>query len=1325
MNQHKYRQSHLQQGIAIVTVLILLLVVSTLVVISSLLALTSRQNSRDNRYTVQALYSAEAGIEATLNQLFYTTKSKFDGLRAQSVGPKGNDKFDLCAFKLALTGTEGTDTTLTTNNKNNNEAPLCQYSWSYKSLVTDVPAVFAAPFPKLYDGATAEVTNEFALDAGLKTEYVVKITRRDSEDLSEISFDFNSSGVVKRDTEELAQRQITRTIKISGTPYSGDRFAMLTNNSNCSFCHLHIDTMKRVYDTGTTNQYDRALVGVLGTDQINWQATGHDPDSFVAGTIYSRSPLPPIYSPPGWWTGGVTQDANKVYGIQWVAGKPGKVSAGKDLTLLRSKPFLTAGSSSADVADAAAYDAKALANKNLANMKLYYNYPTSSEGEAPDEKLPDVFPTVIPDPNNNGLIEDSEWLSYVSSAPSGSLSTTTGVVFGVRRPYVDTVANFTAAVDSPVSYDPAALMDFATTADGNTTNNLGVDIGNLTRTLSGGASGLSVADFVTRWRGWLIQQALASPNNRDYIATNPSASNTGVAQVFRLKPSAGASANSGNISFATMPHILNVGTQLRCTGWTNSVVIANYRTTLTGANLQLPVPWSNTSTIINLGVAPHKAVTTTSDCEFVMPAQPGFSLAVNAARSANNRQISFASMPFSIPPNALLNCPGWTAPQTILQYRTVIDGTTTNTPIPVRSSTTIADLGSSTIHPAITNGTLCTFIFPSFTPISWGNPYSITPIGFTPRYIGRNGAAENNFWVTHNPAGTGTLTLRFCLTNCTNFGSATFQNVVITDFNKSIFPNRSNSALESLGNGLFQGNVILDAGRLTDNRAIFIDGTIKINGDLVIRGKFKGSGRFVVRGNIYVVGDVVYDCSGKACKTSDYAEPANLPKLALLAGGNIIVGEYDHPDFRTNRSQFNLINDQTYQFQNPSSANFSYRGENAAAATATAPSAAQRTPYLFYNVPGATGLNRNTDVTLGYNTTGFVPRLIGSANSRNSQRYFWSNPFGFIPAKEMDNYEDYDRSFFLSNPTTISLMPLFPSNGSLAIGTNTGVANADQIAGVGCNPSSYNLATDPRLTPTDFTGSNSTAGSAWRSSFNFGYWCTPTSLTNPQFRNGQDPRGTVANNISPANTTTAWSTQPTQNRSLDNGVGNSTGWLAGLIAPTTAYPATAATPTAFGGSFTQLGDISQTKLLKMMWLSTMEDGNRDAEPNDDATADRKGPLRTDGIFYSPHSIFALSRYYQDQQSAVTEAATQSRWIHNGSVLSAELGFLMTGNVGQTNNIFTNKNTNAIDFTPAADKGYRGPGMGIFYDNRLAGFLGIEGTDEVTIRRIGGFAQTSR
>lgn len=100
-----------------------------------------------------------------------------------------------------------------------------------------------------------------------------------------------------------------------------------------------------------------------------------------------------------------------------------------------------------------------------------------------------------------------------------------------------------------------------------------------------------------------------------------------------------------------------------------------------------------------------------------------------------------------------------------------------------------------------------------------------------------------------------------------------------------------------------QGNVVLTG--WPDN-PIRIDGTLAIDGDVVIQGFIKGEGSLYVRGNIYVPADLMYadgqsylpgDTPGNPTgpRTFGIAADGTKNALALTAGGNIIIGDFQRP----------------------------------------------------------------------------------------------------------------------------------------------------------------------------------------------------------------------------------------------------------------------------------------------------------------------------------------------------------------------------------------------------------------------------------------------
>ena len=1212
----KHNAPKFTQGIALVTVLILLVVTVTIVTTGSLLALGNRRSSTENLNTIKAQYAAESGIEKTLNEVFYTTKSNFDSLKKPIAGGHAVDApFDACAFKLLLTGIVGIDSTATAGKNDNQNGPLlCSYDWS--TSIAKPKAVFL----NLYSNATLLAAKTSA--TGANPSYSVDISRRDSTDGEDITFDFVSIGTVKdANGKEIAVRVLKKSVTISGTPYTGDKFAMLTTASDCSFCHTHIDTMKRAYSIGAGSA-DRVLVGVLSDPTVSnfnlFLCGDFHNDTVVAGTIYVRSKS--------------INDCNakRFLSLKWKdTANPGKVIFG---TTDNAKGYLmgASGTSLTDPVDARIIDA--IASPAQAYGKIYSNYPDTNsvaaapfKGTFPDEKLPVNFPSVVTD-NGDTLISDVEWSDYVKNAASGKL--TGGIVYGVQRPGSDSTK---IAATTPISYDPVLANGLPGTV---TAASLPAFLQTLDALNASPANTTAKNNLVANYSGWLLQQAIASPNNRDFFPTNPTtyssvASTTSYAsRAFVPTTTVAAIAQpGGNVQVANLP--------ARVFGNASNTVLVEFRNPANAAT-----------------VAPITGY-----------------LRANAAASNLATIINVTGLSGNVGAN-------W------------------NVRIYVRW----------------------------FVPISWGdqsrNGQLVSTDPLAPNAPNGTGAIENNFWVKFVKGATPSVSLTYCTAvPCTN-ATLTFIsipiNASIAGVTRNIFfPSASNNAADDLAgtnathqSGYYDGNLILDGGRLTNssNQVIDIDGTILINGDLVIRGQVTGTGRVIARGNIYVVGDLSYYCKGAtsatdhACTNADYADALarNLPRLALMASGGIFIGDSDisRADNITgsdlDASSLDLINDQTLQ----SSARKPDNSKN----------------FNYFNIPGGSG---------GQGTAGFLTELLPVMNNRSTQRDLATNPFGFIEVGSSRASAYEQNAAFRTTSNTKSIIPTVPSNGPVSIGDNSKsglfkTPGSNQLSNnFSCVSSTFVNPSDPTLPPVSFTNNGFTTGIG-RPDFNFATWCPPTTSTSKYVRAGIAVPTTPGS--TPSTNANAWFQQPTQNKALDGNIGMTTGWLGGLLN----FDANASV-----NAFTQLGDLSQTRLLKLMWLSTIEDGSRDADPS--TAAVDKGPLHTDGIFYSPQAIFGLVRGRLGGGLGANSTSTQGRWIHNGSILSYELGFLTPGLLGNTAAQTTQIATMPVSFGPAdtSANAKNGPGMGLYYDDRLRGLLKIDAVAGVRIKPSGGYTQVAR
>ena len=1165
--------SHKQKGIALVTVLIMLVIMVTLVSVTSLLALSNRRQSTDSVLTAQAQYAAEAGVEMALKRVYWDPytfwKASPDSTVLNSATPDPTDtvEFDSCAYKKWLTGIGFSALTVDLTANNSASCP-------YVNFVT--PAT-GAPFPGLKNNSTVNFlssdSSAIALDQG---DYAVSIERRDS-DSGDINLLMKSSGTVKNSSGTVvAQRVLSRTLKITADPYDGDRFAMLTTAANCSFCHLQVDTRQRALSPSGT--FDRARLGFTSTTSGLDFAEKTRADVAIYGGMYIRADLSKV-STHGFSTGEFARYSQQ---------KDGKVKAGPsgtmvanggvtDTALTASGDYAFDGNASSTFYTDKVWNAQKLfggtttattspqGGANRPNGVFYHNYPTKAQvddptgvfkGKWPDGVLPDEFPAAIPD-GGDGHISDADWNAFVSTAPSGQLEATNltasaatrPVFYGVRRPSSSKVNTLI-----PFVYNPVVA------------NNI-TNFNNL----------FTAADLQANpnnYKAWWITQALASPNNRDFLPTTP---NLGANQ----------------LPFNTAP--------------TNNAYQNNFYVNYNPTNTSLTFAFCS-------GAAYNAA--------------PSAAAAVAGAARTRLEQCARGKYTSDLP-------------------------------------TFVSNAGAGT------NGNSLSSV-------------TVTGIG-------------SNVW----------------------------------------FPQTSNQAVNDLTsgtdsgrNGYFDGNLIIDAGTLAGGRLPFkMSGTLLVNGDLVIRGKVLGTGRIVARGNIYVIGDLTYACSdsGTSCTQAQYAAGTDLPKLALLAGGNIIVGDYDAPDSRVanlNRS-FDLTNDQTGRNQVPS-AGVLWDYYNVPGSSGRAPravgGAAGADQFATIAAVGPFGLNAaNPNGTVNFSgQAGFLTRSLAQPNFRSTNKQlFKQSPFGYIIASTSDNGlgELYEASGTFVNSVTKPISPLYPTNGMFKLGTNQnsglvttaayGLTSANGYnTSLGCATSVAMPARRYMFSP--IASGLSTlpiAGLVPLANLNFSFWCTPAGLnTNSYIRSNG-----VSNTQNPNTQAAAWMQVTANDAALDGGQGLTTGWLGGVL-------------TDQNGNMVR-GDLSQTRLLKLMWLSTMENGR--------ATA----PLRTDGIFYSANAIANILKAGQDGRSPAS--TTQSRWVHIGSVIASELGFLTTASTnGDTSGSdFTVQRDTLLDFAAAtgsappantaslttAQKSW-GAGFAILYDDRLQGFLQVTSTNRVKIKRTGVYAQ---
>lgn len=201
----------------------------------------------------------------------------------------------------------------------------------------------------------------------------------------------------------------TQVLLIGGAQTQHGQFAILANNISCILCHAQIRSLdlQRNSDPSLYGTFDRVKIAALESLLVR---TGSEPDSNVAGTVYTRGE---VYKPSGalYTAAELASNGFKSYEFSTENGKI--VQAGNGSMIERSL-------SNSDVnADG---EPSQFAN-------LYLNYPNDPDLQT-DGPLPTTFPAPFPDENENRYVDDDEFQIVMDTA-TGSISG--GVVYGVSR----------------------------------------------------------------------------------------------------------------------------------------------------------------------------------------------------------------------------------------------------------------------------------------------------------------------------------------------------------------------------------------------------------------------------------------------------------------------------------------------------------------------------------------------------------------------------------------------------------------------------------------------------------------------------------------------------------------------------------------------------------------------------------------------------------------------------------------------------------------------------------------------------------------------------
>lgn len=250
-------------------------------------------------------------------------------------------------------------------------------------------------------------------DAVLATIDSVHISRYDTVYDSRLT-------IRSRASHDGAIKTAVQVLRIGGSPFDHGQFAILANNISCILCHAEIRSLDLEQNADATlyNSFDRIKVAALESLMVR---TGSEPDSHVAGTVYTRGR---VYKPNGseYSSAELATTGFNAYSFSNEDGK-----------LVQNA---TGGMTSTSLANAttnADGDLEPFAN-------LYLEYPSDPDAQT-DGPLPNSFPAPYPDENEDRYVDDSEFNVIVNTAngsidfavgtedPTGAI--TNGVAYGI------------------------------------------------------------------------------------------------------------------------------------------------------------------------------------------------------------------------------------------------------------------------------------------------------------------------------------------------------------------------------------------------------------------------------------------------------------------------------------------------------------------------------------------------------------------------------------------------------------------------------------------------------------------------------------------------------------------------------------------------------------------------------------------------------------------------------------------------------------------------------------------------------------------------------
>ncbi len=382
-----------QDGVALVSALIFLTVTVVLISIALLVSTSNNRLSGDTLRTYQAQLAAEAGLQRVIAESWFTAYEK-----SENEDVPDDYQVTLETFREHLDDAE----------------------------------IFAGKKKAGSYSFGDEVLYEENLEGASYSAMVRRVDVGDSYTLLRVDV----VGLVGEETSPIAKRRLSADMRVQVPQQDSQGFAVLGNNANCLFCHTQISSLQTAYDEDNKllelnllltpqqrkaalldkERVKMALLETLLTDRST------EMQSFITGTIYSR-------------------------GETNVAVSGGSLSAVPLKTIDKQSTSLLSGDAAKTLTELDTVNCSGTCKKRHA--LFYKNYPLA---DGVDGDVPETFPIIIADANDNRRIEHSEWRGAIAGESSS------GTLKGGSKKILATKA----VADSALQLASTSLKDITT-----------------------------------------------------------------------------------------------------------------------------------------------------------------------------------------------------------------------------------------------------------------------------------------------------------------------------------------------------------------------------------------------------------------------------------------------------------------------------------------------------------------------------------------------------------------------------------------------------------------------------------------------------------------------------------------------------------------------------------------------------------------------------------------------------------------------------------------------------------------------------------------------